>query len=82
MIDPTQLRQKLRRRNIGPGCPGSMDNALQAVQEREAEVRKFGDSGVTETDKCVHFGILSAEELAYMIHNWAMQWPLSMGVPE
>lgn len=78
MIDPIQLRQKLRRRNIGPGHPGSLGNALQAVQEREAEVARHQDPGVSETEPCVRHGILSAEEQAYCLHSFAMQW----GVPE
>ena len=82
MIDPIQLRQKLQRRNIGPGHPGSLGNALQAVQERETEVARHRDPGVSETEPCVRHGILSAEEQAYMVHNWAMQWPLPMEVPE
>ena len=74
MIDPIQLRQKLRRRNIGPGFPGSMDNALQAVQEREAAVLGLKEPGAHELQPTVPMGILSQGELAYCLHSFAMQW--------
>lgn len=74
MIDPIALRKKLSRRNIGPKHSGSMENALQAVQEREAEVVRFSDPEVREDRPPVRQGILSAEELAYCLHNFAMQW--------
>jgi hypothetical protein len=74
MIDPIALRQKLRRRGIGPGYPSSLDNAAQAVREREAEVLKFRDSDVQGSQNGVHHNILDAEELAYCLNSFAQQW--------
>lgn len=75
MVDPIALRQKLSKHQIGPKHPRSMDNALQAVQEREEQVRRQG-TGIHEHQPTVPLGILSQEELAYCVHNFAQQWEI------
>lgn len=73
MIDPIELRKKLAKHQIGPKYPRSMENALQAVQEREEQVARLGPE-IHEHQSGVPLGILSQEELAYCVHNFAMQW--------
>lgn len=74
MVDPIALRQKLSKRQIGPKYPSSMANALQAVQERELAVLRIKDHEAHELQPTVPLGILDQEELAYCVHNFAMQW--------
>lgn len=76
MVDPIALRQKLSKHHIGPKYPGSMANALQAVQEREAAVLRIEDSEAHECQPCVPVGILSQEELAYCVNSFAQQWEI------
>lgn len=52
----------------------SLDNALQAVQERAHEVARFQDTEVRDVQPCVRHNILDAEELAYCVNSFAMQW--------
>lgn len=73
MVDPIELRKKLAKHQIGPKHPRSMDNALQAVQEREDAVLRT-HAGANEHQPTVPLGILSQEELAYCVHNFAQQW--------
>ena len=73
MVDPVQLRQKLAKHQIGPKYPGSMENAVQMVQERDAEILRHG-AGADESDRAVRLGILSPEEIGYVLHNFTAQW--------
>jgi Trm5-related predicted tRNA methylase len=73
MVDPIELRKKLSKHQIGPKYHRSMENALQAVQEREEQVSRL-DPEIHEHQMGVSLGILSQEELAYCVHNFAMQW--------
>lgn len=74
MVDPIALRKKLAKRQIGPKYPGSMANAVQMVHERELAVLGVRDPESHELQPTVPLGILSQEELAYCLHNFAMQW--------
>jgi hypothetical protein len=73
VVDPIALRQKLLKHQIGPKFPHSLANAVQAVQEREEQVRGRGWD-TKETDPSVPLGILSREELAYCVNSFAQQW--------
>lgn len=76
MVDPIALRKKLSKMQIGPKYPGSMANAVRAVQERDAVVISTEDPDVHEFQPTVPSGILDAEELGYCLHSFAMQWEI------
>ena len=85
-VDPIELRKKLRRLGIGAKFPFSQTAAMGAVTEAMGSEDCEADLECPECEATISGDVaplnkrptrLEPEEIAYMVHNWAMQWEVT-----